>query len=336
MDDPVARAGLQLVIEADDEEVQVQLREKGRVVGWVTLLPMSRTRRGGGVDSLERSCRRAMDVLERRSGLPLDAWMVLESEILGRFQGKGLGTAMYRRAAEEAARKDAMIVPNGCLDEGNTSPMAKGAWARMAKLPGMVSAGRTPGRDLVVWAGTAKGSRVRTGPRVDAPPGTWFAGSVVVDRSGQPLRLYRAVQDQHGPNRRDGASFWTDELEVAEMYAHQAGSSRRPDIRVLSGWLNLKKPFILEDDRAARRFAAWLGVQWDGIDPYFFLVDRDEVPAVLRARGYDGMRFEDQVMDDEEGESRVHTSWLALAPQQVWSDPAFRAAGSRARASRFR
>lgn len=126
----------------------------------------------------------------------------------------------------------------------------------------------------------------------------WFAGSLVVDKHGQPLVVY------HGTNSRvdfdffdtsrgrgffpDGASFHVDP-EGADSYARQLTSNRS---RIIPVYLRVLNP---ADDAALRLAHKTLGREASGA----------QVQKFLRDLGYDGMH--------------LGAEWLVFEPNQVKS-----------------
>ena len=197
---------------------------------------------------------------------------------------------------------------------------------------------------------TAQGSRSLWSKAPD-DPGTpafarWFKGSTVINRGNHPMRVYRGLSPHHGEaktqGRDDGVRYWTDSLDVARAYSvgeeidweDSVDFDPSPGASVLSGWIRIRKPFDMVADRKnVARLRRWVEAKdWvmlgrpgkppreslddlDMLDPDFETVDHPEVPGILRARGYDGIVFQDEVG------GLAHPTWVTFAPEQFWRDP---------------
>lgn len=182
-------------------------------------------------------------------------------------------------------------------------------------------------------------------------PGTpafvkWFTGSTVVNRGNHPMRVYRGLSPHHGEakvqGRDDGVRYWTDSLDVARAYSvgeeidweDSIDFDPSPGASVISGWISIKKPFDMVADRKnVARLRRWVETKdWamlgrpgapprtpvddlDTLDPDFETVDHSKVPGILRARGYDGIVFRDEVGGE------AHPTWVTFSPDQFWRDP---------------
>jgi len=196
----------------------------------------------------------------------------------------------------------------------------------------------------------AQGSRSSWSKAQD-DPGTlafarWFKGSTVVNRGNHPVRVYRGLSPHHGKaktqGRDDGVRYWTDSLDVARAYSvgeeidweDSVNFDPSPGASVLSGWIRIRKPFDMVADRSnVNRLRRWVEARnwamlgrpgkpprtpvddFDTLEPDFETVDHPEVPGILRARGYDGIVYQDEVG----GES--HLTWVTFSPEQLWRDP---------------
>lgn len=171
----------------------------------------------------------------------------------------------------------------------------------------------------------------------------WFKGSTVVNRGSHPMRVYRGLSPHHGlakvQGRDDGMRYWTDSLDVARAYSvgeeidweDSINFDPDPGASVISGWIHIRKPFDMVADRQnVFRLRRWVEAKnWtmlgrpgkppreplDMLDPDFETVDHPEVPGILRARGYDGIVFRDEVGGE------AHPTWVTFAPGQLWRDP---------------
>lgn len=104
--------------------------------------------------------------------------------------------------------------------------------------------------------------------------------------AGNRPTLWRGVR---GPVR-DGRTFWTSDKDAATDYLLRGDGTLG---ELVSTADYPADPFVLKDDADAATLAGWLGAKWQASDPYWDLADHPDLPAVLRARGYDGMEFPD-------------------------------------------
>jgi len=144
----------------------------------------------------------------------------------------------------------------------------------------------------------------------------WMQGSVVVDNDGNPIPVYHGgsggIQDFKTP------AFFTMKQEGAQWYAEERGG---PEGAVYSTYLSIKKPFSLYSEQEYMNFIELTkraGVKsevnrtqegwtfncdtisqyspYGGTEP----TDMIYIPAVqkqLTSEGYDGLHFEDALMN---------------------------------------
>lgn len=112
----------------------------------------------------------------------------------------------------------------------------------------------------------------------------------VIDEKGEPLLVYRGQRGQFEDGR--GFSFWTPDLKAAHEYAGTTPEGSRMGSNIMAAHLNIKKPFELTTDAAARQLAKMTDKSWDTSKPYWDLIDQDTIDALREAK-YDGIKLSD-------------------------------------------
>ena len=150
----------------------------------------------------------------------------------------------------------------------------------------------------------------------------WFENSKVVDGQGKPLVVH------HGTNAKfsvfgagRGAIYFTDDHEVAEVYAQHAIDDGfddeevgEPEPVVMSVYLSMKNPLVLDE--------AWAKANLDGDGERDWMI-LDNVIFEAEAAGYDGVILRDVVdfagMDGDRRLTKPYTQFIVFSPQQIKS-----------------
>lgn len=170
------------------------------------------------------------------------------------------------------------------------------AWARYAKNAGAAAGVAKAGADESL-TGTPEFKR-------------WFGKSKAVDKSGNPLVLFRG--DRTGKRQFDGPNvFATDHMSVAAFYGNRDGKSRRAVVDrdetdgLYRVYVSLQNPLVID-----AKGESWMDIPMgDGV------VSTDTVAEEARRLGHDGVILRN--VRDQTG--AVQTEYIALSPAQIKS-----------------
>ena len=156
----------------------------------------------------------------------------------------------------------------------------------------------------------------------------WFAGSKVVDKNGQPLRVFHGTDGDFELPLQQFTHFGTYNASNSILGGYNNDNIGNKNLRIYPVFLSIKNPFWFKDNDDTGVYDVMISMQFAG---FFKKRDIDSVKIhrkwrtpegkkklnsmiikILSAAGYDGLVYENSVED------KGSTSWVVFNSNQIW------------------